>query len=66
MKQYLNASEVAKLLKVDRATVIPHSTIFARSYDEKTPVYKLEPQHPGSIAYDVLADWLITYNNENA
>lgn len=45
---------------------IPHSTIFARSYDEKTPVYKLEPQHPGSIAYDVLADFLITYNNENA
>jgi chromosome partitioning protein len=45
---------------------IPHSTIFARSYDEKTPVGKLEPNHPGAIAYDVLADWLITYNNENA
>jgi chromosome partitioning protein len=44
---------------------IPHSTIFARSYDEKIPVGKLEPHHPGSIAYDVLADWLITYNNEN-
>ena len=44
---------------------IPHSTIFARSYDEKTPVIKLEPHHPGAIAYDVLADWLITYNNEN-
>src|SRR4051795_12344669 len=45
---------------------IPHSTIFARSYDEKIPVNKLEPHHPGAIAYDVLADWLITYNNENA
>src|SRR3954470_15057071 len=45
---------------------IPHSTIFARSYDEKIPVYKLDSQHPGAIAYDVLADWLITYNNENA
>ena len=45
---------------------VPHSTIFARSYDEKTPVSKLEPNHPGAIAYDVLADWLISYNNENA
>src|SRR4051812_40307606 len=44
---------------------IPHSTFFARSYDEKIPVYKLDPRHPGSIAYDVLADWLITYNDEN-
>jgi chromosome partitioning protein len=45
---------------------IPHSTIFSRSYDEKMPVYKLDPQHPGAIAYDVLADWLIAYNHENA
>jgi chromosome partitioning protein len=45
---------------------IPHSTIFARSYDEKVPVRKLEPRHPGAIAYDVLADWLIRYNDENA
>jgi chromosome partitioning protein len=44
---------------------IPHSTIFARSYDEKTPVSKLEPRHPGAIAYDVLAEWLIRYNDEN-
>src|SRR4051812_16053673 len=44
---------------------IPHSTIFARSYDEKMPVNKLEPHHPGAIAYDVLADWLIKYNDEN-
>ena len=45
---------------------IPHSMIFARSYDEKKPVSKIEPHHPGAIAYDVLADWLIAYNNENA
>jgi chromosome partitioning protein len=45
---------------------IPHSTLFARSYDEKIPVSTLEPSHPGAIAYDVLADWLITYANENA
>ena len=44
---------------------IPHSTIFARSYDEKTPVSTLEPRHPGAIAYDVLAEWLIRYNDEN-
>jgi chromosome partitioning protein len=46
--------------------LIPHSTIFAVSYDEQVPVKKLEPNHPGAIAYDVLADWLISYNNENA
>src|SRR5207237_5592954 len=45
---------------------IPHTTIFARSYDEKIPVFKLDSHHPGAIAYDVLADWLITYNDENA
>lgn len=45
---------------------IPHSTIFARSYDEKVPVGRLDSHHPGAIAYDVLADWLISYNDENA
>src|SRR5207248_3675622 len=34
---------------------VPHSTIFSRSYDERVPVRKLEPHHPGAIAYDVLA-----------
>jgi cellulose biosynthesis protein BcsQ len=38
---------------------IPHSTIFSRSYDEKTPIGLLEPRHAGAIAYDVFADWLI-------
>src|SRR5438093_1974869 len=45
---------------------IPHATIFSRSYDEKTPIGRLDPKHPGAIAYDVFADWLITYNHETA
>src|SRR6266852_932892 len=45
---------------------IPHSTLFSRSYDEKTPVGMLEPTHPGAIAYDVFAKWLIDKNNEAA
>ncbi len=40
---------------------IPHSTIFARSYDEKVPVGILEPKHQGALAYDLFADWLINY-----
>ena len=40
---------------------IPHSTVFSRSYDEKTPIGLLEPKHTGAIAYDVFADWLINY-----
>src|SRR5205085_1333402 len=39
---------------------IPHSTLFSRSYDQKIPVSILEAKHPGSIAYDVFADWLIS------
>ena len=46
---------------------IPHTTLFSRSYDEKTPVGMLEAAHPGAIAYDVFAQWLIdNYNNETA
>ena len=40
---------------------IPHSTVFSRSYDQRMPIGLLEPKHPGAIAYDVLADWLINY-----
>src|SRR3954453_10658976 len=43
---------------------IPHSTVFSRSYDEKTPVSLLDPKHGGAVAYDVLADWLINYSND--
>jgi chromosome partitioning protein len=56
---------VANAQKIWRENVlsvkIPHSTIFARSYDERRPVTLLDPKHPGTIAYDVLADWLIDY-----
>jgi len=43
---------------------IPHTTLFSRSYDEKTPVGFLEPMHRGAIAYDVFAQWLIDKSNE--
>jgi chromosome partitioning protein len=42
---------------------IPHSTIFSRSYDLKQPISKLDSKHAGAVAYDVFADWLITYSN---
>ncbi|MFN0072426.1 MAG: ParA family protein [Chloroflexota bacterium] len=40
---------------------IPHSTIFSRSYDEKKPIGFMDPKHPGALAYDVFADWLVDY-----
>src|SRR5438046_9462778 len=56
---------VANAKKIWRENVltvkIPHSTLFARSYDEKTPISILEPKHQGAIAYNVFADWLIDY-----
>src|SRR2546423_14976495 len=58
---------VANARKIWRENIlsvkIPHSTIFSRSYDQKIPVSTLEAKHPGSIAYDVFADWLISYEN---
>jgi chromosome partitioning protein len=42
---------------------IPHATIFSRSYDEKKPIGLLNPKHPGAIAYDVFAQWLMDYEN---
>ncbi len=42
---------------------IPHTTAFSKSYDQKIPLPLLEPKHPGTIAYDVFADWLINYEN---
>jgi chromosome partitioning protein len=44
---------------------IPHSTLFARSYDEKMPAVLLDPKHPGAIAYGVLADALIHYEEDS-
>src|SRR6266702_4063773 len=58
---------VANARKIWRDNVltvkIPHSTIFSKSYDQKTPLAMLDPKHQGTIAYDVFADWLITYEN---
>jgi chromosome partitioning protein len=58
---------VANAKKIWRDNVlnvkIPHATIFSRSYDEKTPIGLLAPKHPGAIAYDVFAQWLIDYEN---
>src|SRR5918912_1631560 len=48
---------VANAKKIWRENVltvkIPHTTLFARSYDQKTPITMLDPKHPGAIAYDV-------------
>jgi chromosome partitioning protein len=56
---------VANAKKIWRDNVltvkIPHSTAFARSYAERKPLVLSEPKHPGAIAYEVLADWLIGY-----
>jgi len=58
---------VANARKIWRENIltvkIPHSTIFSKSYDQKTPLAMLEPKHQGTIAYDVFADWLINYEN---
>src|ERR687896_1681641 len=58
---------VANAKKIWRDNVlnvkIPHATIFSRSYDEKTPIGQLDAKYPGAIAYDVFADWLISYNS---
>ena len=56
---------VANAKKIWRDNVlnvkIPHATVFSRSYDKRVPIGILEPKHPGAIAYDVFADWLIDY-----
>jgi len=44
---------------------IPHATVFSRSYDEKKPIGFLDHRHPGAIAYEVFADWLIEYDTVN-
>lgn len=42
---------------------IPHSIAFSRSYDQKMPLTYLEATHPGALAYDVFAQWLIDYES---
>jgi chromosome partitioning protein len=57
-------ANVRKIWRENILTVkIPHSTLFSQSYDQKIPVSLLDPKHPGSIAYDVFADWLMNYEN---
>lgn len=56
---------VANARKIWRENIlsvkIPHSTVFARSYDQKTPIGMLDPKHPGAIAYDAFAQWLMDF-----
>lgn len=40
---------------------IPESVEFPRSYDKRKPLIIHQPKHPGALAYSVLADWLIEY-----
>lgn len=40
---------------------IPESIEFPRSFDNRRPLNSYQPKHPGAIAYDSLADWLIRY-----
>ncbi len=58
---------VANARKIWRENIlkvkIPHSTIFSKSYDQKTPLAMLDAKHQGAIAYDVFADWLMNYEN---
>src|SRR5512135_2106329 len=58
---------VANARKIWRENIltvkIPHSTIFSKSYDLKTPLAMLDAKHQGAITYDVFADWLIDYEN---
>jgi chromosome partitioning protein len=47
------------------SVLIPHTTLFSRSYDERIPVGFLEPTHPGALAYDRFAKWLIETSQES-
>ena len=56
---------VANAMKIWRDNVlavkIPHSTVFAKAYDHRTPIELLDPRHPGAETYREFADWLIKY-----
>ena len=41
--------------------VIPEAIEFPRSFEKKSPIVNLSPNHVGSQAYLAVADWLITY-----
>lgn len=40
---------------------IPETVEFPRSYDKRKPINISSPNHPGALAYSILADWLIEY-----
>lgn len=40
---------------------IPESIEFPRSFDNQSPLNSYQPKHPGAVAYDQLADWLLAY-----
>lgn len=40
---------------------IPHAAIFSTSYNLRKPVHEIDPKHPGSIAYDVFAEWMVKH-----
>jgi len=56
---------VASARKIWRDNVltpkIPETIEFPRSFDKQTPLTILKPNHPGALAYDQVADWLIEY-----
>lgn len=45
---------------------IPHAAIFSTSYNLRQPVIDLDPKHPGTIAYNLFADWLVNYEETGA
>lgn len=41
--------------------LVPESIEFPRSFDRKMPISFLSPKHPGSLAYQQLAQWMTAY-----
>ncbi len=39
--------------------LVPESIEFPRSFDRRVPITQLNPKHPGSLAYQQLAKWII-------
>lgn len=43
------------------STFVPEAIAFPRSFDRRSPLTALEPEHPGSLAYFEVADWILTH-----
>lgn len=41
--------------------LVPETIAFPRSFDRKTPIAFLAPDHPGAVAYRQLAQWIVKY-----